>query len=81
MDNNQYRIELQEAIAAADDALDSLDCARKALGGARLWGVFDILEGGLFSTLIKRSKMNDAEGYMRDAQTALHRFARELRLL
>ena len=44
--NENERREIQEAIAAADDALLHLGEAKKALGKARNWGIFDILGGG-----------------------------------
>ena len=70
--------ELREAIAAADYALDSLCRARDSLNSARNWGIFDIVGGGLISTLIKRSKMNDASAEMEAAKRALERFRSEL---
>ena len=63
--------ELREAIAAADFALDSLCRARDSLNSARNWGIFDIVGGGLISTLIKRSKMSDASAEMEAAKRAI----------
>ena len=53
--------EIQEAIAAADVALDHLERARRSLSSASGWGLFDTLGGGFISGLIKHSKMSDAE--------------------
>ena len=78
MDKEQFKKEIQEAITAADRALYSLEQARKALGSARGWGLYDMFAGGFFSTMFKHGSMNKAEGYLKDAQTALREFNREL---
>lgn len=70
--------ELREAIAAADDAMDSLERADSLLRSARNWGVWDMLGGGFLSGLIKRSKMREAGAEMESARQALLRFRREL---
>ena len=56
--------ELREAIAAADDAMDSLERADSRLRSARNWGVWDML--------------GDAGAEMENARQALLRFRREL---
>lgn len=53
--------EIQEAIEAADVALDHLERAKRCLSSASGWGLFDTLGGGFISGLIKHSKMSDAE--------------------
>ena len=78
MEQEQYRREVQEAIDAADRALYSLERARKSLGSARGWGIYDMFAGGFVSTMIKHGSMNKAEGYLEDAQAALREFSREL---
>ena len=70
--------ELREAVAAADDAMDSLERADRLLRSARNWGVWDMLGGGFLSGLIKRSKMREAGAEMESARQALLRFRREL---
>ncbi len=49
MEQEQYRREVQEAIDAADRALYSLERARKSLGSARGWGIYDMFAGGFVS--------------------------------
>ena len=71
--------ELEEAVEAADRALEHLLLAKEALNSAGHWGVFDLLGGGFFSTFIKRGKMSDAEQELTLARQALRRFAAELR--
>ena len=78
MEQDQLRKEIQEAIKAADRALYYLEQARRSLGSARGWGVYDMIAGGFFSTMFKHSSMNKAEGYLKDARTALREFNREL---
>ena len=78
MEQDQYRKELQEAISAADRALISLEQARRSLGSARGWGLYDMVAGGFFSTMFKHSSMNKAEGHLKEAQAALRAFSREL---
>jgi hypothetical protein len=71
--------DIQEAIEAADNALDHLERAKRCLSSASGWGLFDTLGGGFISGLIKHSKMNDAEYEIDQAKRALERFSKELR--
>ena len=52
--------------------------ARRALDSARGWGVFDMLGGGMLSTLVKHSKLDDARHYLDQAEYDLDVFRREL---
>ena len=74
----QNKIEIQEAIDAADRALRSLERARDSLHSAKGWGVFDMLGGGFISTWVKHSNMNEAEKSLADVQAALREFRKEL---
>lgn len=71
--------EIQEAIEAADVALEHLERARRCLSSASGWGLLDTFGGGFISGLIKHSKMNDAEEEIDLAKQALARFSKELR--
>jgi len=51
MRQDQYKIELQEAIDAADRALEDLERAKKSLGSAKGWGLFDMFAGGFISRM------------------------------
>ncbi len=73
-----YEKELQEAIAAGRKALNSLQIVKHELDGARNWGVLDILGGGLVSSLVKHSKLNNASTYMENARYDLRSFQREI---
>lgn len=71
--------EIQEAIQAADVALDHLERAKRSLSSAGSWGLFDTLGGGFISGLIKHSKMSTAEDEINMAKEALSKFSKELR--
>lgn len=71
--------EIQEAIEAADVALNHLERAKRSLSSASGWGLFDTLGGGFISGIIKHGKMNDAEHEINAAKKALAKFSKELR--
>ena len=71
--------ERQEAILAGESALVSLKRAKAELNAARGWGIYDILGGGMISTMIKHGKVDKARRYVEDAKWELQRFSRELR--
>lgn len=77
--NELMRKETQEAVDAGKQALQSLYAAREKLSSARNWGIYDMLGGGLISTMIKHSKMEDASELMEQAKRNLQIFQRELR--
>lgn len=79
MDREAMRIELEQAINAGERALRSLRAARSRLESAGNWGLLDLLGGGMVTSMIKRSKMGDASGYMEEAKRDLRAFERELR--
>lgn len=68
-----------EAKLAGEAALLSLKKAKENLNSARNWGIYDLVGGGFFSSLVKHSKMNDANQYILDAKNKLDKFARELK--
>lgn len=79
MTDEQKNREIEEAIRAGEQALKSLKSVEEKLSSAGNWGIFDILGGGLFTNLIKHSKINDASSYMEKAKADLKRFQRELK--
>ena len=79
MSNEIMRREMKEALDAGERALSSLRKAQEKLNSAGNWGLFDMFGGGLFSTIMKRSKMDDAQQLMEAAKTDLKRFQRELK--
>lgn len=70
--------EVREAMQAGQEALNYLNQARTCLNSAGNWGLLDMFGGGLLSTFVKHSKMNDAEKLVQQAREALKRFQREL---
>ena len=50
--------EIQEALTAGENALQSLYAASEQLDSARNWGIVDLLGGGFFTDLIKHSKIS-----------------------
>lgn len=78
MDQNFEEKKRQEAISAGEHALDSLRKAAEELDRAKNWGIWDLLGGGMISTYAKRSKMDQAQYYMNEAQKDLQAFCREL---
>ena len=70
--------ERKEARYAGERALTSLRRAKQELNSARGWGIYDLLGGGMISTLIKHGKMDKARGYIEEAKWELQKFSKEL---
>ena len=70
---------MKEAMDAGERALATLKSAQEKLNSASNWGVFDMFGGGLFSTIMKRSKMTDAQNLMETAKMDLKLFQKELK--
>ena len=79
MTNNDMRMELAQAIDAGEHALTSLRAAHRQLDSAGNWGLFDMLGGGTFTSLVKHAKLGDASDCMEQARQDMERFERELR--
>ena len=78
-DSNAALREIDEAIRAGERALDSLREAKEQLNSARNWGIYDMIGGGLISSMIKHSKIDRANEWMDQANRDLRSFAKELR--
>lgn len=78
-DPNAALREIDEAIHAGERALDSLREAKNQLNSARNWGIYDMIGGGLISSMIKHSKIDQANEWMDQANRDLRCFAKELR--
>ena len=72
------RREVAEAVAAGRRALASLEEAADALDSASNWGLFDLLAGGIIASLVKRSRLDDAEEALERARADLYAFTREV---
>lgn len=71
--------EVREAIEAGQRALVALNDAERFLHSASGWGIFDMVGGGFISSMVKHSKMNDAQRSVERAQYELQRFSNELK--
>ena len=71
-------IDYIEVIEAADEALYHLEKARDALSSAQGLGIWDMLGGGIFASMLKRGKMGDARVYLDNAKRAIEDFKDEL---
>ncbi len=78
MTNTQYRIEIEEALAASEDALFYLQKAKDSMKSAQNWGLWDMFGGGLISTFVKHDKMDTAQMDVENAKMALDKLSREL---
>lgn len=72
------KVEIREAIAAGSRALRSADYILSSLDTAQDWGTWDLLGGGLISTLAKHSSLDEAQDQVQQLQTELRRFKTEL---
>ena len=70
--------EIDEAIEAGRKTLQALDEAAEKLGSAKRWGIWDIVGGGLVSSLVKHSRIDDARELLQQARNELESFSDEL---
>ena len=77
MDKNMA-VEVREAREAGVRALNSLRLAQRYLKKAGNWGIVDILGGGVISSLIKHSRISEAQACVQQAEADLDTFRREL---
>ena len=70
--------EFNEAIDAGEKALYMLEQAIKSLDSAKGWSTFDMLGGGMITTAIKHSRLDNAKDLIHQAQNRLRHFQEEL---
>jgi hypothetical protein len=70
--------ELTEAVQAGESALRALRDVQSDLRSAANWGTWDMLGGGMLSTMAKHSKIDSARQRAHTAQRQLRRFQEEL---
>jgi len=70
--------EISEAITAGENVITSLEKVIESLESAGNWGTWDLIGGGLISTAIKHSRIDDAREYIHEVETKMSRFKREL---
>ena len=71
--------ELKEALAAGNAVLAEVEHVVDSLKSAQGWGAWDLLGGGLISTAIKHSRINDARDSVHQVQQKLLIFQKELK--
>lgn len=70
--------EIEEAQAAGITALEALQSIAGSLNSAAGWGIFDMVGGGIISTMIKHSHIDEAKRQVARAESELRRFQTEL---
>ena len=70
--------EIAEALTVGKNVILGLTQVIKSLESAKNWGVWDVLGGGLISTAIKHSRIDDARRSVQDVQTKMSQFKGEL---
>ena len=70
--------EVREAIDACDDAIAQIHVIESSLSDAEDWGIFDMLGGGLISTMAKHSHLDDAQSQIEHLQYLLSCLRTEL---
>lgn len=70
--------EIDEALTAGKQVVDSFNSALSSLSSAEGWGTWDLLGGGFISDLAKYSHLNSAQGDIDNAQRLLRQFKTEL---
>ncbi len=78
MDTYDREKEIQEALAAGDEAIRCLQRAKDELGKAGGWGFVDMFGGGLISTMLKHGHINQASAAVDAARQALWNYSREI---
>lgn len=72
------RRELEEAYAAGQDALSTIEQIEDSLSSAEGWGTWDLVGGGLITDLVKYSHLDAAQASVECLQSQLRRFKTEL---
>ena len=70
--------ELKEAKEAASQVIIRIDAGLNQLKSASSWGILDILGGGLFSSLVKRNKIGEANRNLEEISSSLQALNKEL---
>ena len=75
---DRQSVELAEAVAAGDQALNQVDQVLGHLDSAEGFGAWDLLGGGFFADLAKHSELDQAQGEIEQLQVDLNHFRTEL---
>ncbi len=73
------QVEIDEAIRAGELAMSAIESGISSIGSASGWGLWDMIGGGgIITTAIKHSHIDDASAAARQVQAQLRRFKTEL---
>ena len=70
--------QVTEAVSLINQILVYVEDAESYLSSARTWGIFDALGGGLFTDIIKHSKVSKARNSMEEVTCLMQRLQRLL---
>ena len=70
--------DLKEAKVAAQEVIARIDNAISSLNSASSWGIADLLDGGAFSSFLKRGKIKDANSDIKEISRSLNLLNKEL---
>ncbi|WP_415349147.1 hypothetical protein [Clostridium perfringens] len=72
------KTEISEALREANNCLMISEETLKSLRGAKNWGIYDIVGGGMISSAIKHNRIDDAKTYMERLSYSVDRLNKEL---
>lgn len=76
---NNLIVEINEAIEAGDVVIKRANNVLDYLNDAKLWGIFDMFSRrSLLSSIVKHSKLDNAQDAMEELKASLDRFNSEL---
>jgi len=72
--------EVNEAIRAGEEALSLIESVEANLRSAKGWGIVDLFsKGGFLTSIIKHSKLSEAEDAMNELRYAINKFNSEIK--
>jgi len=74
---NQIK-EIQEALYVSDEVIDKLVEIEKELNSASGWGTWDMLGGGMISSMAKHSHLDNAQRKVENLESSLYQLKNEL---
>lgn len=72
-------LEIDEALEAGGIVLKQLHQAKKAFESAANWGIFDMIGGGMLTTMAKHNKINEGKRILMNVSHSLNAYNRELK--
>ncbi len=77
-DHNRLLLEIQEAMTASGKVMVKIHDTLKALESAENWGTWDILGGGMITTMAKHGEIDKAQAIMQQLKYELRHLNNEL---